>query len=431
MVNRPELKIDGAIYTLPINPVEYSNKTGELYSVTPTVDGNSLRYSSFWDGRERVMVWAEVPNTSLFQELVSMLRSAVRKPDVYLNHKGLGLRNTSFWKEIFIHTVDISLSSKASSRATNKLVYDITMKFSYVKPKYLKALFTYQPDDYLNDGFQSMKAENFDMIVAHPGLGILNWIGLREAFPTSVILMYWNIQELNIGNGRISYPANGFYQAHTNAAMTVSGRFMRTNMSGSLHALPAIATAAASECIITKEVALAVTPIISGNMKGLYNNISGRFHFDGVYIDMCTPEWPSWKWAVLSNWIASGFTVDWNGDAVHDSSFSNLMTQYAQGTAWTISGLRTAVDANKFILANTGGAYFHPELNGITIENVGDRFSFAEADTCYYGQDAVRVRGQNMHVAWAINAVSSGLIKNYCAARPTVAYGFNRSRYIV
>lgn len=131
-IERVQFDFNGTTYTLPINPIEYDDLEDHDIILKDTVDGTSLRYEPFFDGRPRIMRWKGLPNTTEFGDMVAQLKSRVDKPNIRINHRGLHRRGiVDFWRDIRIDAVEVDILSESSPRATSYLTIDLTLKFSY------------------------------------------------------------------------------------------------------------------------------------------------------------------------------------------------------------------------------------------------------------------------------------------------------------
>jgi len=92
----------------------------------------------------------------------------------------------------------------------------------------------------------------------------------------------------------------------------------------------------------------------------------GHDGFDGLYFDDNHHRMPAHKYEILRDVIgarkAKEFHLDW-----------------IEGKLVLTSVLRNRLDPGTILIANTGGGSVDPNLNGITLEGVGDRFPTVQA----------------------------------------------------
>lgn len=428
-----QLDIQGTVYTLPINPVEYESLNDFDVSSNRTVDGGLIRYTKNFDDRQRTMKWEGLPNTENFNEMVLTLRSTVGLSGIKLNHRGLSIYgDVDYWEPIRVDDVYHFYNSNASYNAIGNLKYDLEMKFSYLKTHVgdiesgsielsPSALFLYNPDDYMNpvwieniSGWKGM-----DVIICHPDIGITNCQGLRAAFPNAKLLTYANIQEYT------QRPGGAYWGGLRDAIVTASG-YIITFLGGGTSTpgwqMKAITSSQIFdwEAIPQSGFTEKISYVWSGNVKGLYNG----FEYDGIYIDMHTPLWPDWKKAVFNNFTGSGVQLDIDNDGIAES-ISELDALYKQGRNFAISGLRKSLP-NKIIIANTAGDSYHPDLNGICIEDAGYSISSSLAHEWFSNQKRISRYEPSINIAWAISYYASGYVKDFVSSRNDLYYGISR-----
>lgn len=430
-INRVQFDIQGSTYTLPINPVQYEHLDDIDVTSSRTIDGRLVRFTNNFDSRQRTMKWENIPNTSEFQDMVLTLRSAVGLSGVKINHKGLSIfSNIDYWEDIRIDDVYYFFSKDASHNATSKLKYDIEMKFSYVKHETpdatVSALFTYQPLDYTNPVWLANVSglRGMDVIICHPDIDLANCNGLRAAFPNAYLLTYYDIQNLHIR----TYAGN-YWSALNASVYAFSGYTMKWigppgPTAGQILSLGGAAPTQL-EGVLSKPLADRVLVTVSGNCMGVYNS----FQYDGVYLDDANGQIEDWKEIHYSNWInISGFRIDCDNDGSAET-VASIQSKYAAGKNYFISGLRRSLP-NKIIIANVGSAMdsFHPDLNGITIENIGQLAAATPEDSQrrFMTQNSMSSYTPKINIAWAIAATASGSVRQFCSIRPDIRYGYYR-----
>ena len=133
MPNRVQLNIQGTTFTFPINPREYQDQDSFPYTKKSTLDGPSIRFTTFFDDRSRVMTWRDLPNKSPYNTLPFFLKSSVGVSGVQINHRELNINgDINAWKDIMVDNVAIRMKNGPVS-AVSKLSYDIDFVFSYIR----------------------------------------------------------------------------------------------------------------------------------------------------------------------------------------------------------------------------------------------------------------------------------------------------------
>lgn len=129
-MNKMKFDIQGTIYTLPINPRSFDSQDNMNYESKRTVDGPSIRYVKYFDTRERIMEWKNLPNSSDFQDMALTLRSIVGLNNIKLNVKDVYLGgNQNTWQDIKVTDFEIQINREKSITAISKLKYDLTLKY--------------------------------------------------------------------------------------------------------------------------------------------------------------------------------------------------------------------------------------------------------------------------------------------------------------
>ncbi len=98
----------------------------------------------------------------------------------------------------------------------------------------------------------------------------------------------------------------------------------------------------------------------------------GKVAWDGMYLDECTKDYPSYKETILGS-----TNFDCDGDGVADSK-AKLRAQWHTWQPYLTTRLR-AISGSKVLIGNSAGALGDPSLNGITIEDVGGGGSFLDS----------------------------------------------------
>jgi hypothetical protein len=107
--------------------------------------------------------------------------------------------------------------------------------------------------------------------------------------------------------------------------------------------------------------------------------------FDGLYIDQSNGRYPPWRRVMLEA-LTGGF--DTNGDGAPETVAAAEL-QYETWRPYFTARLREEIGPDRIVIANSGGALGDPNLNGITLEGVGSRFTTAQGTTYLLEQKAV------------------------------------------
>lgn len=134
MPNRVQFNIDGKLLTLPVNPIEYSNRGNEEHGLINTIGSNSARLTPNFDSRPRTMTWRKLPNTQTYLNMVNDLKRAIALSGVRMNLQDLRLGgNDDRWERIRVQDVRVRLDpGQGPESAINNLNYDVDLVFYYL-----------------------------------------------------------------------------------------------------------------------------------------------------------------------------------------------------------------------------------------------------------------------------------------------------------
>lgn len=132
--------------------------------------------------------------------------------------------------------------------------------------------------------------------------------------------------------------------------------------------------------------------------------------WDGIYVDECTATPPSGlqtQLAGITNWSC-------DGDTSTAETWNDLLAQWAAYRPTLTAALRQMAGSSKIIVGNSGGALNDPYLNGITLEDVGTRFTLAQAASHFRAQRAASKYKPFLGIAWAADTSATNI--NACLA---------------
>lgn len=104
--------------------------------------------------------------------------------------------------------------------------------------------------------------------------------------------------------------------------------------------------------------------------------------WDGMYLDNCQEDFPSWRVAMLP----ASFDCDGDGQP---NTVGQLQSQWDTYRPYLINAMRSVVGNDRILVANSAGTLSDPNLNGICIEGVGHTISYASAKAAFEAQKAV------------------------------------------
>jgi hypothetical protein len=233
-----------------------------------------------------------------------------------------------------------------------------------------QAFFTLDGTDLRRTGWPGSYAR-YSLFVCTPSLDAAAIATIHQGVPGSRALSYTSAQDVAIG----FYPGNPYYDTLT--AVFDSTLCLRDLRTGNVVRQRGESGSALPAYIISKKTADILVTFLRDHMAGL--------GWDGLYVDQCTSEYPSWRKALLDS-LTTEFDID--GDGVADT-MDKLDAQYATWRPYFTQRLREVLGNDVVLVANAGGPLVDSTLNGITLEGVGTRFTVPDARSYLQGQGAV------------------------------------------
>jgi len=269
-----------------------------------------------------------------------------------------------------------------------------------------EAFFVFHGADLDSPGWPGDYAR-YSLFVCTPTLPAAEVAEIRAARPDARLLAYTNTQDIPLGRN----PGSPYYDALTAAFDSslcvidlTTGDVLRlqgyTGVPGSgvPHWVPR-----------TESIEVLVA---------FHRDVTMAAGFDGLYVDQCNAAYPPWRQALLDS-LTSAFDAD--GDGLADR-VEDVVSMYAAGRPVLTRRLREVLGEDALLIANSGGALADPELQGITLEGVGDRFTVQQARSFLAQQEAVG-RPPFTAVLWATTAASEGPSRTVAGEFPGVHYG--------
>jgi hypothetical protein len=269
-----------------------------------------------------------------------------------------------------------------------------------------EALFILQPAHRAGAGWPQ-DFTGYSLLVCNPSFTAADLASIRADLPGAVLLAYTNIHDIPIG----LHPGNPYFEAleaafDSSLCVTdlATGNVVRvygyagTPGSGYPHCVLRVASA---------EILVA-----------FHRDVTMAAGWDGFYVDCCNLLYPDWRRATL---LSQTTTFDCDGDGVADT-IEKLENQYASNRPYFTRRLRQELGPDVILVGNSGGALADINLNGITLEGVGDRFTVEEARTYFAQQEAVS-RDPFTAVLWATTDLSRGPSRALAGEIPGACYG--------
>jgi len=255
--------------------------------------------------------------------------------------------------------------------------------------------------------------QNYRFIVCNPSITYMDVARIHHDLPGVTALAYINIQDLLFDQ----YPNSPYWQVFaavfdtswcvrdlpTNRVIRVQG-YTGVPGSGLMHAIPHLR-----------------------NMETLvrfYRDATMAAGWDGLDIDQSHQDYPWWRKPIVQE-QSSNFDVD--GDGVTDT-IDDLAQKYVAGRAILTMRLRQELGNSAYLVANSGGPLADPNLNGITIENVGVKWTVTQATGFLQAQKAV---GRTPFIAagWVISASNVTPTRTLARTVPGCCYGRDPGHY--
>lgn len=251
--------------------------------------------------------------------------------------------------------------------------------------------------------------QEYRIFVCNPSLESEHLDVVRRDMQDPILLAYMNVQDISIG----IYPNDRYYQALT-AAFDES-LCIRDLATGELFSFYRDTSGASVPAFIVQQPSADV-------LVEFHRTVTMATDWDGIYIDLCTREFPRYRQVALLDRAPS---FDFDGDGAADS-LPELLDAYRVGRTYFTTRMRETFGTSFVLIGNSGGALDDPALNGITLEGVGDRaMTVEQARSHLLGQQEVCVEPFTA-VLWATTVLSAGPSLELCRELPGVAYGVLR-----
>jgi hypothetical protein len=251
--------------------------------------------------------------------------------------------------------------------------------------------------------------QEYCIFVCNPSLRAEHLDVVRRDMQDSILLAYMNVQDISIG----IYPNDTYYQALT-AAFDES-LCIRDLATGELFSFYRDTSGASVPAFIVQQQSADI-------LVEFHRTVTMATDWDGIYIDLCTREFPRYRQVALLDRAPS---FDFDGDGAADS-LQELLDAYRVGRTYFTTRMRETFGASFVLVGNSGGALDDPALNGITLEGVGDRaMTVEQARSHLLSQQEVCVEPFTA-VLWATTVLSAGPSLELCREMPGVAYGVLR-----
>lgn len=252
------------------------------------------------------------------------------------------------------------------------------------------ALFILQATDLLTSAWPAAYA-GYSTFVCNPSLKAYEVQKIHNDIPGALALAYVNLQDLQY-ESNLDNPYWAAFASVFDSSLCVrdrpTGRVIRVHGyngvpgSGLMHAIPH-----------QRNVEILVA---------FHRDVTMAAGFDGLYLDESYSVYPPWRRSAVSAQSAN-FDVDADGLA---DTVDKLVTKWSNGRAAMTSRLRQVFGNSVYLVANAGGPLVDSNLNGITLEGVGVRFTFAQAKSYLLAQKAVG-RAPFVGAGWVTSAASA------------------------
>ncbi len=270
-----------------------------------------------------------------------------------------------------------------------------------------EAYFTLHGADVRSAGWPADFAR-FSLFVCDPSLPPETIAQIRADLPGVKLLAYSNVQDVPLG----FYPGNPYYMA-LDAAFDSALCLTDLANGGPVHVQGYDGTPGSGmPSYVLRDESIDV-------LAAFHRDVTMAKDWDGMYLDQCNAAYPNWRVAAV---LAQTASFDADGDGLADR-IEDVAAQYAANRPRYTQRLRAELGDAVILVANAGGALGDPELHGITLEGVGDRFTVAQARSHLAGQAAVS-RAPFTAVLWATTPPSDAPSRALAAEIPGVYWGF-------
>lgn len=269
-----------------------------------------------------------------------------------------------------------------------------------------QAFFTLHGTDIRSAGWPG-NYSRFSLFVCDPSLTAEQIAEIRADIPGARLLAYFNIQDIPLH----MYPGNPYHAALD--AVFDSSLCMINLDDGSIVHVQGYTGVPGSG-----QPHYVLRPESVEILVAFHRDVTMSGDWDGMYLDQCTGTYPTWRREYV---LDQTLRFDANGDGLPDR-MDDVIEQYLTYRPEFTRRLREEIGDDKVLVGNSGGALVDPELNGITLEGAGDRFTVADARGILAGQQAVS-RSPLVSVLWATTPASEGPSAQLAAEFTHVLYG--------
>lgn len=214
----------------------------------------------------------------------------------------------------------------------------------------------------------------YRLFVCSPSLSPESIMDVRRMIPGAVLLAYHNTQDIPLGR----HEGNPYYNA-------LEAAFDSSLCVTDLATGNVVRQQGATEEPGTEIPHYIVQQSTAEILVAFLRDVTLANDYDGLYLDQSNQSYPPWRRAILEG-LTGGF--DTNGDGAPESIDAAAL-QYETWRPYFTTRLREELGPDRVLVANSGGALGDANLNGITLEGVGSRFTPEEAGTFLLAQKAV------------------------------------------
>jgi hypothetical protein len=248
-----------------------------------------------------------------------------------------------------------------------------------------RAYFVLRPEHLRESDWPSAYVD-YDLFVCAPSISSSDFQAIRSGVPGATLLAYTNLQDITIGPTENPYyqELNAVFDStmcvtdlHTGHVVRVYGRD------------PAIPGSGVPSWIVGRRSA--------DVLAEFHRDVTMPLGWDGLYIDNCTRVYPNWRKTRINSQTDS---IDVDEDGVADT-WDQVDTIYGTWRPYFTERLREYLGASAILVGNAGGPLGDPQLNGITLESIGTRFTIAQGRQYFTGQ-SVLAASPRVNVAWII-----------------------------
>lgn len=227
---------------------------------------------------------------------------------------------------------------------------------------------------------------DYDLFVCSAGITMADFQTIRDGVPGATLLAYTNLQDIAIGPTENPYyeELNAVFDSslcvtdlHTGNVVRVYGRD------------PDIPGSGVPSWIVGRRSA--------DILAAFHRDVTMPMGWDGLYVDNCIKVYPNWRKQRIDEQTDS---IDVDDDGIPDS-WDQVDAIYEAWRPYFTERLRTLLGSSAILVGNAGGPLGDPNLNGITLESVGTRFTVSQARQYFTGQSVLATL-PHVNVAWIV-----------------------------